>query len=95
MTQALFEEWDNPQGEIKPLIEPPPVYDNPCMNLYGKGPVGRQCKECSHMYQKQYDKVYWKCDLRKDTNGPGSDHRRRWPACARFEPITESESNNP
>ncbi len=65
---------------------------NPCVTLYGPGPADTQCKACSHMYQKHYDKVYWKCDMRKDTNGPGTDHRRKWPACALFEPIQEEKS---
>jgi len=37
------------------------------------------------MYQHRHDKVYWKCDQRKQTNGAGSDHRRNWPACGKFE----------
>ena len=59
---------------------------NPCILQFGAGPWGKECRECSHMYEHRSDKTYWKCDLRKHTNGAGSDHRRHWPACARFEP---------
>jgi hypothetical protein len=58
---------------------------NPCILQFGEGPWDRECGECSHMYQNRHDKVYWKCSMRKHTNGAGSDHRRTWPACARFE----------
>lgn len=58
---------------------------NPCVRLYGVDPEGRKCKDCSHLYRKQMSKVYIKCDLRENTNGPGTDHRAGWTACARFE----------
>lgn len=69
-------------------IDPSP---NPCVDIYGLGPEGKQCKACSHMFSKRYDKVYWKCSLRKNTNGAGSDHRKSWPACAKFEPLEVKE----
>ena len=59
---------------------------NPCILLYGAGPWNKECWECSHLYRdRHHDKDYSKCDLRKHTRGAGSDHRRSWPACARFE----------
>lgn len=60
---------------------------NPCLALYGYGPDGKECRECSHMRYVQYSKKYWKCDLRENTHGAATDHRRRWPACGRFEQI--------
>ena len=60
------------------------ISPNPCVNVYGRGPEGCICKNCSHLYVKQYSGKYFKCDLRKNTNGPGSDHRVRWPACAKY-----------
>ena len=57
---------------------------NPLIALYGAGPELRQCKECKHFYRKEFASVYRKCDLRPDTNGPGTDHRATWPACGRF-----------
>lgn len=56
---------------------------NPCVRLFGTGPAWKQCKDCTHLYRNHIK--YYKCDLRKHTNGPGSDHRVRWKACARFE----------
>jgi hypothetical protein len=91
MTQALFEEWDQPQGEIKPLIEvkPPPAYDNPCMATYGKGPVDKQCKDCAQLMGICMAKTYYKCRLRENTHGKATDHKLHWPACARFEQRTK------
>lgn len=59
--------------------------DNPCVRVFGAGPEGKQCKTCSHLHAKHWDKTYYKCDLRPDTNGPGTDHRVRWVACSRYE----------
>jgi hypothetical protein len=58
---------------------------NPCVRAYGLGPEGEICGNCSHLYRNVRSKVYLKCDLRTHTNGPGSDHRSRWPACGKFE----------
>jgi hypothetical protein len=58
---------------------------NPCVNLYGAGPDGRLCKDCSHFFAVLADKTYLKCDQRKITHGAGSDHRARWSACKKFE----------
>lgn len=63
---------------------------NPLVTRYGFDPEGHQCKDCAHMYCKIYDKAYWKCELREDTNGPGSDHRKKWPACAKFQAKSEN-----
>lgn len=94
MMEALFSEWDNVSTDraIKPLVEvkPQPTYDNPCMNLYGKGPQGKLCKDCDHLIRDYYhNKTYFKCELRKLTRGAGSDHRANWYACAKFEPEKE------
>lgn len=59
---------------------------NPCVVAFGPGPEGRTCGECSHLFARgDTAGRYYKCDLRVITGGPGSDHRVRWPACARFE----------
>lgn len=29
--------------------------------------------------------TYYKCDLRRVTGGPATDHRTSWPTCAKFE----------
>ena len=56
--------------------------------VYGRL-TGYQCKTCAHLRRKKWDKVYFKCDLNKDTNGPGTDWRVRWPACGKWEPRDE------
>jgi hypothetical protein len=58
---------------------------NPCLILLGAGPTEFKCKHCVHFYRKRYSKTYYKCELRGDTNGPGTDHRANWPTCMRFE----------
>ena len=58
---------------------------NPMVKTYGYGPEGKRCKHCSHLFKKQYAGTYYKCDLRFNTNGPGSDHRVNWSACGKFE----------
>lgn len=57
---------------------------NPMVAVYGPGPAGKRCMDCGHLLKKQYAGTYWKCTLRGNTNGPGTDHRYRYPACARF-----------
>ncbi|TXK52354.1 hypothetical protein FVR03_01170 [Pontibacter qinzhouensis] len=58
---------------------------NPLLKSFGKGPEGERCKNCKHIYRKQYAGTYYKCELRGNTNGPGTDHRVNWPACGKFE----------
>jgi hypothetical protein len=59
---------------------------NPCVRLYGPDAVGRQCKDCRLLLRVvlRSGKVFFKCRLRSDTRGPGTDHRAGWLACARF-----------
>ena len=74
-------------------------HENPCVGLYGFDPQGRKCKDCIHLFVHHCSKRYYKCNLRKFTHGPGSDHRVNWPACAKYEALTsclaETVSNNP
>ena len=58
---------------------------NPCVRLYGPGPDGKTCKDCSRLYARRFSKTYYKCELRRCTCGPGTDHRVRWNACAKFQ----------
>lgn len=59
---------------------------NPLVSAYGAGPDGAQCRTCVHLFRRgDVAGRYWKCDLRQNTSGPGTDHRVRWPACARYE----------
>lgn len=57
---------------------------NPVVRLLGKGPEGKRCKDCGHLFARKYNKTYYKCALRRCTNGPATDHRVRWNACSKF-----------
>lgn len=57
---------------------------NPLIVTYGNGPRGRTCSDCQHLIVKTWDKRYFKCALRGDTNGSATDHRRKWPACGGY-----------
>jgi len=60
---------------------------NPMVTAVGAGPDGVTCRTCSHLYLVGgVAGRYWKCDLRRVTGGPATDHRVRWPSCARYEP---------
>lgn len=63
---------------------------NPMLAQFGAGPEEKRCKSCRRFHIKRYASTYFKCDLRGDTNGPGTDHRANWPACGRYEPKPES-----
>lgn len=44
------------------------------------------CGSCANCYTKHFHgKTYVKCALLGNTNGPGTDIRRKWPACERWE----------
>jgi hypothetical protein len=55
---------------------------NPCIAVFGPGPEGALCRKCSHLY---HNGRFLKCDLRAHTNGAATDHKARWPACAKFQ----------
>jgi hypothetical protein len=56
----------------------------------GSGPKDETCKSCRHAYARRFAKTYWKCDLVKETGGPGSDIRLKWKACARWKAKQET-----
>lgn len=58
---------------------------NPCIRAYGRGPEDAKCKTCALLRRKHYAKTYIKCSLRRDTNGPGTDHKANWPACGKYQ----------
>lgn len=65
---------------------------NPLEIKYGPGPAEARCGGCAHLLRLRYHgALYRKCDLRKITHGPKSDHKATWPACARFEPGEEGK----
>lgn len=57
---------------------------NPCVTAFGYGPVNTTCASCAKLRVKRWGGKYFKCTLRGDTNGPGTDHRATWPACAKY-----------
>lgn len=67
---------------------------NPLLRMFGKGPEGATCKTCTHLRRKHFSKVYIKCDLRPNTNGPATDHKAGWPACGKYQFAT-TETKRP
>lgn len=63
---------------------------NPCIRWFGRGPEGKTCAKCARLYRKTYSKTYYKCMERGNTNGPGTDHRCRWKACAKYTEVSPS-----
>ena len=79
-----------------PVVEPTPQVteraENPCLALYGSGTPGQACRGCVHLrYRPRRNPAqrFWKCDLRRLTDGRGTDHKVSWPSCARYEARTE------
>lgn len=59
---------------------------NPMIPIYGEGPEGTTCASCVHLVlQGGTSGRYLKCELRRNTRGPATDHRARWPACGKYE----------
>lgn len=73
---------------IPMAMQQPPLArkQNPCISLYGPGPTAALCRTCSHLIRsKPRAHTYYKCELRTITGGAATDHRLRWPACARYQ----------
>jgi hypothetical protein len=61
---------------------------NPLVVKYGFGPTGVKCSTCKHFYRKGFysnSRTYFKCELRGDTNGEGTDHRKGYDACKKHQ----------
>lgn len=65
---------------------------NPMVQAFGYGPEDKRCKHCKHLFHRQFASKYYKCGLRQNTNGPGTDHRVNWSACAKFEQEVANET---
>ena len=66
--------------------------DNPMIRAYGRHPdKDLRCRDCDHLFFKQFAKKYFKCSHRGNTGGPATDHRKHWPACTKFEPLNEKK----
>lgn len=67
-----FEPWERGNHEMR--------------RVYGPGPKGKLCRTCAYLSRNKRDsRTYLKCSLRIITNGPGTDHRAGWLACAKYE----------
>src|ERR1700744_4787804 len=54
----------------------------------GSGPKGQTCGACSKLCEVKYSKKYFKCHviMKSWTHGPGTDIRKKDPACKSWEP---------
>jgi len=66
---------------------------NPCVRMFGKDAMDRKCRDCRLLLRKvlRSSKVFFKCQLRGNTGGPGTDHRAGWDACKKFVPRPQRE----
>jgi Na+-translocating ferredoxin:NAD+ oxidoreductase RnfC subunit len=76
------------QAWLKDQQERPENKKNPMIKVYGLGPEGAVCGSCKHLVcpNGYYTNRYYKCELRKISKSAASDHRKGWPACAKFNP---------
>ena len=62
------------------------ISDNPCVQLWGRGPDNERCATCAHLVKMSQAKTWFKCDVRSDlTHSARTDQRVGWEACARWE----------
>ncbi len=66
---------------------------NPCLKLYGAGPAHRTCATCAHLITKKFAGTYFKCSQRKNSNAASTDHRKTWPACAKYHPLDDVDES--
>ena len=67
-------------------------YDNPMIRAYGRHmDHDLRCRDCDHLFFKQFAKKYFKCALRGNTGGEATDHRKHWPACTKLVPLDEKK----
>lgn len=54
---------------------------------WGPGPEGERCGTCRFKLSTglRNTRRYFKCELTKNTWGPATDIRLKWPACAKWE----------
>jgi hypothetical protein len=48
--------------------------------------LGNICGDCMHFHRYQQSTRWQKCDLTRQTAGPGTDWRVNWTACGRYTP---------
>ena len=97
---TLFDVTPFPEVEPEPP-EPRPLTNkqklgrksktNPCIDVWGPGPEGKQCGTCAFFAKGVYQAtMLYKCKKRGMTHGAGTDHKVRYPACAKYEERQES-----
>lgn len=42
------------------------------------------CGSCAHLVVRSRNRTYFKCGLMPETHGPGTDIRKKWPACTEW-----------
>jgi len=78
------------QLELFDGVDIPPLNPNEMVRIFGKGPQGAKCRTCKYLKRKTRGRTYFKCQYRSDTNGPGTDHRAGWDACALYKERDET-----
>ena len=81
---TLFPEWQARHANDPPQL---PKRIRSMHTMYGQR-EGKICGQCIHLIARRLSNTYFKCDLNTMTNGPGTDWRKRWPACGKFEERT-------
>jgi hypothetical protein len=62
----------------------------PMYAAYGKHDTDETCGHCAHLIATGHTKTFYKCELAKVSHGAGTDFRKKWQACGKF----ESEGKN-
>lgn len=70
-------------------IQPQPKIGNPMVDTHGPYSDARvKCKSCKYLVQLEANQTIHKC-LHRGVTGKSTDHRSRFPACAKFEERTD------
>jgi hypothetical protein len=59
----------------------------PWWMLLGAGPADQTCASCTFLRRNGHEGEYFKCGRQLITNGPGTDIRKKDPACRLFVPV--------
>lgn len=78
---------DMPQPSPADMVKEP----NKMRKQFGSGPEGTTCGMCRYLWRKNSGGTYFKCKLYGDSNGPGTDFRKKWGSCAKYEAKEDEE----
>ena len=89
---CIDKDWlaDHPDFLIKmPKVKHPKDRAHPYPP--GSGPAGQTCGTCAKLCERRFSKTYFKCHVLMKfwTAGPGTDIRKKDPACLCWEPRIE------